>query len=50
MTKDEVIEKIVNALRDEFDDAEVEVGRIADEPTIGLDVDGDTWFIEVQAG
>lgn len=47
MTKDELIDLIVNALRDELDNSEV--GRIADEDCIGLDVDGDTFFIEVKA-
>ena len=47
MTKDELIDWLVDELRDGLDNAEV--GRIADEDCIGLDVDGDTYFIEVKA-
>ena len=47
MTKDELIDWLVSALSDGLDNAEV--GRIADEDCIGVDIDGDTFFIEVKA-
>lgn len=48
MTTEEVIAKIEQAISDAFPEASV--GKVDGEPAIGVEIDGDYWFVTVEAG
>ena len=48
MTTEKLIELIIEALEDQDIFSRSSIGRIDGEDCIGLDYDGQTWFIEVK--
>jgi hypothetical protein len=52
MSKETLVNRILTALRTEFAD-EADIALIDDDPsesTIGMEIDGEVWFLEIQPG